>query len=294
MAEVSDQLENNVYIIQPPDAAQYAAITQRLTDTLRDMHDINVTQMSPDQIDASIDDKTALIVSVGDAAMASTDKHYPSSRKLYISSYPRKQRTETVKHPGNAFLYMTQPYCRQLKMIRLIGEKWRTIGLLYTEKNASSIETIRACGDEFDLDLYAVRKETDGNLSDVLKDVLAHSDVLLALPDANIYNGNTAKNILLTSYRFRKPVIAFSENFVTAGALASIHSDTGQIAYSAGQIIHGYFQNGNTFEQTEYYPERFDIDINKHVVKALGLTHPNIDSLESILDDPEYSGAGIK
>jgi putative ABC transport system substrate-binding protein len=82
--------------------------------------------------------------------------------------------------------------------------------------------------------------DKDDNITDKIKHALHHSDVLLALPDSNIYNSKTVKNILLTSYRYRKPVIGFSKNFVDAGALAAIYSDTEMIAMTASKLIEQY------------------------------------------------------
>jgi ABC-type uncharacterized transport system substrate-binding protein len=251
-----------------------------------------VIQITPDDTQAKIDDKTDIIVSIGYEAINSADTHYPASKKLHISSYLKPYRVDKITDEGSAILYMTQPYCRQVKLIKLIEESWQTIGLLHTEKKSTAVKTLRDCADRFDLKVYTVNKDTDEVISDDLKEVLMHADVLLALPDSEIYNGNTVKNILLTSYRFRKPVIGFSENFVSAGALASIHSNTEQIAESAGEIIDHYFRQNRRFERAEYYPQIFDIKINKHVIKALGLTHPNLYSLEALLTETEPSKTG--
>ncbi|NOR41719.1 MAG: hypothetical protein GQ572_00165, partial [Gammaproteobacteria bacterium] len=129
-------------------------------------------------------------------------------------------------------------------------------------------------------------------IKDDIKDVLNHSDVLLALPDKNIYNSKSVKNILLTSYRHRKPVIAFSRNFVEAGALAAIYSSTEQIAQSASDLVGQYFKSGQRFKQSVNYPLAFDISINRQVFRALDLSIPDIDKLKQTLKDSETDKSG--
>jgi putative ABC transport system substrate-binding protein len=109
--------------------------------------------------------------------------------------------------------------------------------------------------------------------------------VLLALPDSSIYNSKTVKNILLTSYRQRKPIIAFSNNFVNAGALASINSSTEQIADSASKLIEQFFDSDMTFERSTNYPDEFDISINRQVFWALDLIIPDINKIKPSLQN---------
>jgi ABC-type uncharacterized transport system substrate-binding protein len=115
---------------------------------------------------------------------------------------------------------------------------------------------------------------------------------LLALPDKNIYNSKSVKNILLTSYRHRKPVIAFSKNFVSAGAIAAIYSSTEQIAESASQLIEQYFKLGQRFKKSLNYPLAFDVSINRQVFNALDLTAPELNQLKKTLRDLEKDKSG--
>ncbi|PCH93907.1 MAG: hypothetical protein COB84_08415 [Rhodobacteraceae bacterium] len=83
---------------------------------------------------------------------------------------------------------------------------------------------------------------------------------------------------------------AFSKNFVNAGALAAIHSDTSQIAHSASQLIKQYFDSDSQFEKPVNFPENFDIDINKQVFRALDLDIPDVSTLKrSLLEKAQDS-----
>ena len=187
---------------------------------------------------------------------------------------------------------MTQSYCRQIRFIKLLDTQWKTISILHSQEKPIDSTSIQKCANRYNIKIYTVSTTAKENLTDKIKHALHHSDVVLALPDSNIYNSKTVKNILLTSYRYRKPVIAFSKNFVNAGALASIHSNTEQIAQSASKLVEQYFDSGKRFIKEINYPDAFDININRQVFRALDLSAPDIDELKQALGHPEQDKTG--
>lgn len=219
--------------------------------------------------------------------MNSADQIYPEINKLLISTDPNRYRLDEVKNKDDAILYMTQPYCRQIHFIKLINPKWKTISILSSREKPVDSTVISKCASGYGIDIYTGQVTKEENIAHHIKDALNHSDVLLALPDNNIYNGRTVKNILLTSYRYRKPVIAFSKNFVNAGALASIYSDTRQIAHSGRELVEEYFESGNVFRSQVNHPDKFELDINKQVIRALNIPLPDTDDIKKSLQTNE-------
>ena len=59
----------------------------------------------------------------------------------------------------------------------------------------------------------------ESRLYPTLQRVLADPAVLVAVPDATLFNNRTISNILLTAYHQRSPVVGFSPACVKAGAL---------------------------------------------------------------------------
>ena len=83
-----------------------------------------------------------------------------------------------------------------------------------------------------------------------------------------------------------KKNINFSKNFVNAGALASINSDTEQIAQSASDLVEQFFDSGARFKNRVNHPENFNININRQVFRALDQIVPDTSTLkQSMLDD---------
>ena len=290
-AKKSNEITHRVFNIYSPDSRLLSRISSKLSDDLNDKRpDITVTEKTPEQEISEIDPGKDIIIGIGQAGTQRAVQHYPKIKKLLISTDPNRQKLDASE--GDATLYMTQSYCRQIKFIRLLNEHWQTISILSSRKKPIDSKPIRQCAAKFDFKLYVVETSAEDNQTSKIKDALAHSDVLLALPDRNIYNSKTVKNILLTSYRYRKPVIAFSKNFVNAGALASIHSDTSQIAKSASKLVEQYFDSDSQFKKPVNFPESFDININRQVFRALDLDIPDVNALKHALQEIPQNNTG--
>jgi ABC-type uncharacterized transport system substrate-binding protein len=277
--------QHHVFIIFSPDNMLHSDITQQLSENLKlKRSDIIISEVTPEEKVKTVNSKTDLIIGIGNESIKSAHKYYPKTKKLLISTDPNKYKLNKNKNKNDAILYMSQPYCRQIRFIKLINNKWKTIGLLNSREKPINTKTIKQCAKKYHLRTFFVKNITNEDLKSKINKVLNHSDVVLALPDKNIYNSQSVKNILLTSYRHRKPVIAFSENFVNAGALAAIFSSTEQISNSASDLVEQYFKSGQKFKKSVNYPQEFDIKINRQVFRALDLSIPDLDDLKHDLE----------
>jgi putative ABC transport system substrate-binding protein len=121
------------------------------------------------------------------------------------------------------------------------------------------------------LELLEASVERDGSVFTGLKRVLEDADVLLAVPDSQVYNSSSIQNILLTSFRAKVPLVAFSPAYVRAGALLAVHATPAQIGVQAATIARGVLQ-GKALSPTPLYSQDFMVTVNDHVARSLGLT----------------------
>ncbi len=280
-------LKHHVFIIYSPENSLHSKIIQQISGNLTLKYpDTIISHITPGEKITRINNSTDIIIGIGYAGMKDASQNYPETKKLFISTSLNKYRLDIKKNKNDAILYMTQPFCRQMKLINLLNKNWKTIGILSSQINPIDITAMQQCADKYDTKIVIVTKSSDDNLTHKIKQVLKQSDVLLALPDSRIYNRRTVKNILLTSYRYRKPVIAFSKNFVNAGALAAIHSSTEQIVKSASYLLEQFFKSGGQFKMSVNYPQEFYVSINRQVFRALDLNIPDTDKIKQAI---EYS-----
>ena len=82
------------------------------------------------------------------------------------------------------------------------------------------------------------------SINDIFNSLQESNSILLATPDSFIYNSSTIKNILLTSYKSKIPIIGFSPNMVKAGAVATIYVTDEDMFFEINETIKKFLITG--------------------------------------------------
>jgi hypothetical protein len=96
---------------------------------------------------------------------------------------------------------------------------------------------------------------------------IAQTEVLLALPDSEIYNTENIRNILLSTYRHKQALVGFSADMVKAGALATTYSDIGDIDAQVAEMASSYVATGVL--PPPQFPRYFRTAVNEGVARSL-------------------------
>jgi ABC-type uncharacterized transport system substrate-binding protein len=99
-----------------------------------------------------------------------------------------------------------------------------------------------------------------------IEPVLSRSDVFIPVPDSRLINIATAKWILHLSYRHKVPVIAFSQSYLKAGALAAIYSSPQNVAEDTTQWL---INNRDAIVGSLYKPTYYSLSFNTSVAANL-------------------------
>ncbi len=167
-------------------------------------------------------------------------------------------------------IVLDQPYSRQLSLIRIILPDARTLGILLGSTSAVYAENIKEESDKSTLSVNVESVNLEDELIPKLKKVLDGNDALLAIPDPFIYNRETAQPILLTSYRYQKPVFGYSQSYVRAGALAAVYSSTRHLAKQAAEIAIRTQQTSGLLPPPQT-PKYFAVQVNQQVARSLNI-----------------------
>jgi ABC-type uncharacterized transport system substrate-binding protein len=181
-----------------------------------------------------------------------------------------KEFSTQAKSSANVFsaIYLDQPYKRQLDLITAVLPRARSIGVLYSTAPAE-LNKLSALVVARKLEFHERSSASSSTLYSNLQSLLLNSDVLLALPDAEIYNASTIRNILLATYRNKVPLVGFSSAYVKAGALCAVFSTPGQIAKQSLNIIQEYIETANL--PAAQFAKEFEISVNEQVAHSLGI-----------------------
>lgn len=218
-----------------------------------------------------------LVVTSGDAALAAALRLQarPTLAVMIGQSRFESLRQAHPERPLSAFV-LDQPLERQFRLLKAVQPDARRAGVLLGPEQGN-LAAFEQAATRAGLGLVAQAVGDEGALIRALETVLRDSDSFVAVPDALLSTPSAARSILLTSYRFQKPIVAFSRAYVSAGALAAIFITPEQVA--ADLIAWLRTQKDDDVQlPPPRGPASFDIAVNRQVARALGL---------SVADDAE-------
>jgi hypothetical protein len=157
-------------------------------------------------------------------------------------------------------IYLDQPWERQLNFIQAALPKHPIVGVLYSP---NTLIVLPRLPQGMSINAKSVRSAE--TLFAALENILETSDVLLVIPDSEIYSSSNMRNILLTSYRHKVPLIGISQAYVNAGALCAIFSTPEQLAWQTASAIVSFAADRQL--PVSQYPASFSIGINQQVAK---------------------------
>lgn len=190
---------------------------------------------------------------------------------------PRSSFDRIVRNHGKTVsarlsaIYLDQPLARQLALVRLALPQAKHLGVLWGAESADRATGLRPLVAANGLELQETRVTQPEDLPLALAQVLAGSDVLLALADPAIYNSNTLQNILMSSFHARVPLVAFSPAYVRAGAVLALYTTPLQAGQQAAELVLGVLR-GKPLPDHVLEPNDFEVGVNAQVAHVLDLT----------------------
>ena len=180
-------------------------------------------------------------------------------------------------------ILLDQPFSRQLALLKAIMPSAASAGVLLGPTSLQFGNDLQQAAGLQGLALLQENINESSELIPKLRRVLEGSPLLLAVPDPVVYNRETAQTILLTSYRYQKPVIGFSQAYVRAGALAAVYSTPRQIAKQAAEVVGRIAAKPQGGLPSPQLPKYFSVDINRQVARSLGIELSDENALSDTL-----------
>ena len=227
-------------------------------------------------LDESVLQNAALIVAAGFSAAEAALAH-SSDTPVMVVLISRSQALGLLRqHPQRHItaIVLDQPIERQLALIRATLPDATRIGALFGPQTSDRIDGFRLKVEADGRRASVAMISSSGELNRTLERVLPDTDAFLALPEPLLNSSTAARAILLSSYRHRRPVFAYSRAYVEAGALAAVFSTPGDIARDTLSLLEAA-RSGSMPRPGLHAPERFDVAINAQVARALNIDIPS-------------------
>lgn len=272
-----------VLIVSSETGGSYEAVVTALREGLAAEHPLaTIKSIQAEAVGASQPTDAQIVVTVGSVAATAVRQHAPPVPVLN-AFIPRDTYLELAqKHPAAAqasAIFMDQPVSRQIALIAEALPDRRILALIYGPRTSALASELTVAAQKNGFDVRAAPIGSDRELYRAMQRTLSQPAILIAVPDRNVYNSHTIQNILLTSYRYRSPLIGFSPAYVRAGALLAIYSTPEQIGKQAAEAVSDALKG--LVLPPPAYPVRFEVGINATVGRSLGI---RLDSAEEIAE----------
>lgn len=234
-----------------------------------------------------------LILTLG-AETARTVLHANPAEPVLCGLLPSAVYLAAVPAGGQAgkrsALFLDQPYTRQIRLARLALPALTGLGVVLGPEGRHDEASIRrAAGD---LAVHIERISDERQIVSALHRVMDVSEALLVVPDAQVFTQHTAQSVLLTAYRRGLPVFAYSRAYVTAGALAAVHTTPAQTGQQLADILLAYEASPDRRLPAPSYSRLFEVEVNERVAHSLGIEMRGSAELTHLLsgtENPEES-----
>jgi len=164
----------------------------------------------------------------------------------------------------------------QLQWLQNLLPQAKRVGILYDPvKSSNLIRELEEAARRKNIEIVLFEVDSPKQLQTGLKYISRNADVLLAIPDATVYTGKTAKEVLLFSYRNRIPFVGLSSTWVKAGALYAIEVDYRDVGRQAAELASKILQGGSPGKPPVFYPEKVNYSLNMRTKDHLRLDIAN-------------------
>ena len=243
-------VEANITVLMSSDSAPYQAMREGFQGYLRDngvQADYEVLQIGKDNSEAGqlagkiAQQDPALIYCLGSRACQAVQQM--AGQRPVVASMLLTPESITVAAQATGVFLNYSPQT-QLQWLKKLFPDIHRVGVIYNPaQNQALIDKATETARQLGMELVAAPVDTPKELPNALKNLLRNVDILWALPDRMVLAPQSAKEILLTSFRNRIPVIGASAPWVKSGALYALdwdYADIGaQNAAMALQLIKG-------------------------------------------------------
>jgi len=274
---------NKIVIVKSSDNHYFNQSIQTLINHSKQSLQLRVINAVRSKEETSLLEESELAITLGIKATETITSRFPD--KPIISAYLTEQQWHNFKPRGKTHIavLLDQPLTRYLAFSHALLNA-DSVGIVNFEplklnqKQNSLLSRLK-------LKLSQYQPGQTDQLLATIRQLIQHNDALLMLANQDIYNRDTLKGVLLTSYRNNIPVISYSPAHVKSGALASIFSSPEDIGKLLGDLLNQYLSNKLTSKNTTQFARYYSIVTNNRVAHSLGLKLPDTIELRQKLSE---------
>jgi putative tryptophan/tyrosine transport system substrate-binding protein len=170
---------------------------------------------------------------------------------------------------------LAYPLNIQFQWLKKFFSPQKTVAILYNpQENAASIEAAQQISQQNGFKLNPIAVRSPKELPFALEQLSSNIDILFAIPDETVMSVNTAKEVLLASFRNKVPLVGLSDNWVKSGAFYALSWDYDDIGRQCATIAQKVMTGTAISALPPENPRKIAYTINTKIADHMNLDIP--------------------
>ena len=167
----------------------------------------------------------------------------------------------------------------QIQWLKKFFPQQSAVAVLYNPaENAGTVKAAKDISQQAGLKLVAIPVETPKELPYALEQLATNIELLLAIPDETVMSVNTAKEVLLASFRNKVPLIGLSDNWVKSGAFYALSWDYSDLGKQSAMMVQKILNGAPVTAVPPEYPRKVTYTVNAKIAE-----HMNMDISDDLI-----------
>jgi putative tryptophan/tyrosine transport system substrate-binding protein len=222
--------------------------------------------------------KPALIFVIGTEASEFAKDNFKDSSIIFsmVLNPVKNGIVKSLTDPGNNMTGVALDISpeTQFRKLKEMLPKINRIGVIYDRKEKTWIKDIELAAKSINLSVVGKPIDSASDIPAMLDEISQEADCLWAQVDPQIYNAQSSQYILLNLLRNKKPLMAFSSQYVKAGALLALECDYNDIGRESAKMAIKVLNGENAGTTPVGFPVKINLVINRRIAQVIGIEIP--------------------
>ncbi len=170
---------------------------------------------------------------------------------------------------------LSYPLKTQFQWLKKFFSQQKTVAILYNPKeNDATIQIAREISQQNGFKLSSIAVDSPKELPFALEQLASNIDILLAIPDDTVMSVNTAKEVLLASFRNKVPLVGLSDNWVKSGAFYALSWDYDDLGHQCAVMAQKLLAGSAIANVPPENPRKTTYTINAKIAEHMNMEIP--------------------
>jgi putative tryptophan/tyrosine transport system substrate-binding protein len=185
-------------------------------------------------------------------------------------------KDDAFKQAGNITgVSLSYPLRTQIQWLKKFFPQQKSVAILFNpSENAVTVQEAKQISEQNGLNFVAIPVGGPKELPFALEQLSHNIEVLLAIPDETVMSVNTAKEVLLASFRNKVPLIGLSDNWVKSGAFYALSWDYEDLGKQSAALAQKLLNGVSLSTISPEYPRKVTYTINAKIAEHMNMEIP--------------------